>query len=291
MDAIELGLKTANSLNISTLTIAAPLENNTLQNLSENVIQTVTTEAIVSFLRRTSQFSIQKIVCTDFSSADNDRNNMNENANDLNINGSAVQSSSDSISFLNQQGNIRVSDDTSQNHEKSLQPACGNSMAYTLLILLEQETNSIKNAEKQREIELRNRSKDPFSILSNNRDGNNINSAYENDISKQPTIKLIVCNVPIPCAMPAVSLYPILHQQQQQHQLQAQQRRNQSNIGYNGFDPTFLRSMGNGAYPPQPYGEYRYEEQGTIVIRGLSSGILRAVRAIKNLVATASSSY
>ena len=292
MEAMELGLKTANSLNISTLTIAAPVENISIQNLSENVIKTVTAEAIISYLKRTTQFAIQKIICTDFSSTDNEKKNINENGNDLNINGGAVHSPSDTIPFLNQQGNIRVSDDTTQNHEICLQPACGNRMVYALLILLEQETVLVKNAEKQREIELRNRSKDPFSILNNNqRDGNNNNSAYDKDVSRQPSIKLIICNAPIPCAMSALSIYPILHQQQQHHQLQLQQRRNQSNMGYNGFDHTYLRSTGNGAYPPQPYGEYRYEEQGTIVIRGLSSGILRAVRAIKNLVATASSSY
>ena len=251
------------------------MNNISLLNLSENVIKTLTTEAVISYLKNTTHFSIQRIVFININTIDNnDSNNIN----------------------INENGNIRVSNDVSQNHDILIQPACGNRVVYALLLILEQEMIIIKNAEQKREIEMKNRVNDPYSILNNHTDinnYNNYNNQYENNMIRTPTptIRLIICNVPIPCALPALSIYPILHQQQQQQlqlQLQLQQRGNPSNLGYNAYDSAFLRSVGNGNYPVQPYGEYRYEEQGMIVIRGLSVGLLRAVRAIKSLVATTS---
>lgn len=142
-----------------------------------------------------------------------------------------------------------VNSEVSQSTEVLLHPACDNRMAMTMLLLLEQESLARQNSSRM--------------IL--------------------PMLRMIVCNIPLPCNLSAEILCPSILQAQQQ------QRRGSiySNLGfggsYGGFDSSSLHSIGDISA--------QYEEQETIVLRGLPIGILRAIRAIKSLVASSSASY
>ena len=240
----------------------------------------------MSVLRRSSHYSLQKIVCVDLSAeGDQDRYSNSGYSQQIGVSGGVGGMGGMGGGGIS--GGVGVRNEAPQNSETLLQPACGNRMAFALLLLLEQDTLFTKNAEQQREIEIQNRQNDPFSVLNKNRDLDDV---------RVSTIRLIVCNIPLPCNLPAQSIFPILRMQQR--------RTSNGSLGYSayGFDPQFLRSMGHSVpgsssgiggsgYGQPSYGEYRYEEQGMIVIRGLSAGITRAVRAIKSLVATSSISY
>eukprot|EP00596_Hydrurales_sp_CCMP1899_P001260 CAMPEP_0119053592 /NCGR_PEP_ID=MMETSP1177-20130426/74525_1 /TAXON_ID=2985 /ORGANISM="Ochromonas sp, Strain CCMP1899" /LENGTH=116 /DNA_ID=CAMNT_0007033583 /DNA_START=1622 /DNA_END=1972 /DNA_ORIENTATION=- len=93
-------------------------------------------------------------------------------------------------------------------------------------------------------------------------------------------LRLVVCNIPLPVNLSGETLCPSIMQVQQQ------QRRG-SYLGLDGFGGAYggFDSLHGGG------GAFAYEEQGTIVLRGLPIGILRAIRAIKSLVASSSSSY
>ena len=241
------------------------------------MIKSLTVESVLSSIRRSTHAYLQKIVCVDLSVDDTSQNqNLNQNVSETSPRYPGypqqygLRSTSEPTQNQNQNQN--------QNSELSLQPCGGNKTAYALLLLLEQEIYAVRKSEYLRENEILTRQNDPFSIL-NKRD-----VCLSDDMPRVPTIRLLVCNIPLPCSLSAISLYPNLKNQ----------RKNSINLGYSsygvgsgvGFDP-----RDRGQHDHVTYSEYRYEEQGMIVIRGLSAGILRAVRAIKSLVATGSSTY
>lgn len=220
------GLAAADSLQLTGLALTAPTGNRALSELSENLISALTVEATVSFLRKTSQISLQRVVCVDFSSE---------------------EGSQPAPERFGGQG--RVVNEIISNSETLLQPACGNRMAITLLLLLEQEMLN-NDADHQREIEAKAR--------------------RSNTHPMPPTehLRLVVCNMPLPGAIPGHTIFPALRQ-----------RRSPSRYGgYGGYDP-----MGEGSH--HQHTGHRHEEQCVIVIRGLAAGIVRAVRAARALVA------
>lgn len=239
------GLAAADSLQLSGLALTAPTGNRALSELSENLISALTVEATVSFLRKTSHISLQRVVCVDFSNEE------------------VPQSAPDRFGGgLPQQG--RVVNEVISNSETLLQPACGNRMAITLLLLLEQETLNVTDADHQREMEMKARRSNPHSML-NNRDFN---------MPPAEHLRLVVCNMPLPGAIPGHTIYPALRQ-----------RRSPTRYsGFSGYDP-----MEGGAH--QQYGAHRQEEQCVIVVRGLAAGIVRAVRSVRALVVAGPASY
>jgi hypothetical protein len=231
VQAVSEGLAAADSLQLTGLALTAPTGNRALSELSENLISALTVEATVSFLRKTSHVSLQRVVCVDFSNED------------------GPQSGPERFG-----GQGRVVNEIISNSETLLQPACGNRMAITLLLLLEQEMLNATDAEHQREMEAK---------------------ARRSNTHLPPTehLRLVVCNMPLPGAIPGHTIFPALRQ-----------RRSPSRYaGYGGYDP-----MGEGSHQQQQqqqYNGHRHEEQCVIVVRGLAAGIVRAVRAVRALVA------
>ena len=225
VQAVSEGLAAADALQLTGLALTAPTGNRALSELSENLISALTVEATVSFLRKTTHISLQRVICVDFSNEDG---------------------SQPAPERLGGQG--RVVNEIISNSETLLQPACGNRMAITLLLLLEQEMLNVADAQREMEAKARRSNTHPMSPTEH--------------------LRLVVCNMPLPGAIPGHTIFPVLRQ-----------RRGPSRYGgYGGYDP-----MGEGSH--QQYNGHRHEEQCVIVVRGLAAGIVRAVRAVRALVA------
>lgn len=201
----------------------------------------------MSFLRKTSNISLQRIVCVDFTAGEEVANSL-----DARSPGRPLPSPANRFGKEVIPGDIL------------LQPLCGNRMANTLLLLLEQEAVFVKNAEFQRDIAMLGRHNNPYSVMSA-RD-------LEDPPPVEATIRLVACNTPLPPSVLGHVIYPPLRAH----------RRPVGNNGYAGYDAQFLR---NGNEYGQQY-DPRHDEPCVIVIRGLAAGIVRAVGAVRNLLAS-----
>ena len=265
--AVSEGLAAADNLQLTGLAVTCPLGNRALNHLSETLIRTLTVEAMVSFLRSITQTSLKRVVCIDITEEDNtpppDAYNTGAGTPQANSTGTASPQNADALLF----------------------PACGNRMAGTLLLLLEQEVLFVRKAEQQREIELQARHSDPFSMLSSR-------DSYSQPF--EPTIQLIACNMPLPNSIPGHTIYPIL-------------KAKRNPFGFNGcggYESPYHRSMNDTAHYSQSHqqqqqqqqlqqqqqhtqqgAEYRQNEQCVLMVRGLSVCILRAIKSIKAIVA------
>ena len=196
-------------------------------------------------------------------------------------------------------------------NEFALYPANGNRMALTLLLLLDQANRESQVARE----DSRKQSYEPNNLMPLGRNERecffrNIKGERKEEpefhASSSLTIQLLVCNIPLPCSLSAETVCPDIiaseYQQRLRDKAAAAAAAAASNSAYSG-----LGFLGN-AQPPQPnftsegirysrqkdtqrdqISDYRnLPENGpcVIVLRGLSIGILRAVRAIKQLVAT-----
>jgi hypothetical protein len=215
--------------------------------LSEILIHTLTVEATVSFLRNTSKISLQRIVCVDFTAGEEVANSL-----DARSPGRVPPPAASRFGKEVIPGDIL------------LQPLCGNRMAITLLFLLEQESVFVKNAEFERDLAMLGRHNNPYSVMSA-RD-------LEDPAPVEAAIRLVTCNTPLPPNVPGHVIYPPLRAH----------RRPVGNTGYAGYDSPFLR---NGNEYGQQY-DPRHDEPCAIVIRGLAAGIVRAVGAVRNLLAS-----
>jgi hypothetical protein len=263
--AVSEGLAAADNLQLTGLAVTCPVGNRALNHLSETLIRTLTVEAMVSFLRSITQTSLKRVVCIDITDEDNtpppDAFNTGAGSPQANSTGTASPQNADALLF----------------------PACGNRMAGTLLLLLEQEVLFVRKAEQQREIELQARHSDPFSMLSSR-------DSYSQPF--EPTIQLIACNMPLPNSIPGHTIYPIL-------------KAKRNPFGFNGcggYESPYHRSMNDTSHYSQSHqqqqqqqlqqqqhtqqgAEYRQNEQCVLMVRGLSVCILRAIKSIKAIVA------
>jgi hypothetical protein len=188
-------------------------------------------------------------------------------------------------------------------NETALRPANDNRMALTLLLLLEQ-------AQFARD-EVRKKCYEPNSLMPLGRHERecfyrNIGGERIEEPEFQPSsspIQLIVCNIPLPCSLSAETVCPDILAFQCQQRLRDKAATSAmataSNSAYSGLgflgnvQPSqpveSVRYTRQKEYPREQISDYRnLPENGpcVIVLRGLSIGILRAVRAIKQLVAT-----
>ena len=246
VQAVSEGLAAADDLQLQGLALTSPTGNMALCDLSENLIHSLTVEATVSFLKKTSHISLQRVVCVDFTAGEEVAQSL-----DARSPSRAVQSSSNRFGKEVVPGDIL------------LQPLCGNRMAITLLLLLEQEALFVKNAEFQRDIAMLGRHNNAYSVMSA-RD-------LEDPAPVEAAIRLVACNTPLPPSVLGHVIYPPLRAH----------RRQAGNTGYAGYDSPLLR---NGNEYAQQY-DPRHDEQCVIVIRGLAAGIVRAVGAVRNLLA------
>ena len=264
------GLAAADNLQLTGIAVTCPVGNRALNHLSETLIRTLTVEAMVSFLRSITQTSLKRVVCIDITDDDSTPasadGQYNTGAGSPQVNGTSTASS--------------------QHADSQLFPACGNRMAGTLLLLLEQEVLFVRKAEQQREIELQARHSDPFSMLSNR-------ESYSQPF--EPTIQLIACNMPLPNSIPGHTIYPFL-------------KAKRNPFGFNGcggYESPYHRSMNDSSHYSQSHqqqlqlqqqqqqqqqhtqqgAEYRQNEQCVLMVRGLSVCILRAIKSIKAIVA------
>ena len=154
-------------------------------------------------------------------------------------------------------------------------------MALTLILLLEQANLAPKNLH-------RNTRNDPYNGHHDDfyRDIRGDSRRRESFVMPLPAIHLIVCNVPLPYSLTAEAICPavLLAQQQQQRRARAASGRGESYSGL-GFDSYVPQQMN------QYYDNFRGDGPCIIVLKGLSVGIVRAIRAIKNAIATKLSSH
>lgn len=188
--------------------------------------------------------------------------------------------------------------------EAILLPASGNRMALTLLLLLDQATSESKIAKD----EARMRSYNPNSLIPLGRQEKecfyrNIGGERQRDdliISEVPPQKmfLLACNVPLPCSLSAEAVCPeIILRQKQQRVRDRTAASTYSGFGFNSNVVAPFPIDGSGHNRQRDYlrdqiSDYRdHAESGQdnpciIMLKGLPSGILKAVRAIKLLVTT-----
>ena len=188
------------------------------------------------------------------------------------------------------------------NNEIALCPANGNRMALTLLLLLDQANREFQLARE----EVRKQCYEPNSLIPLGRHerecffrnvGEERIEEPEFHANFSQILQLLVCNIPLPCSLSAETVCPDVIESQYQQRLRDQAAAAAAiNGAYSG-----LGFLGN----VQPVENIRYARQRdfqrdqisdyrkhfengpcVIVLRGLPIGILRAVRAIKQLVAT-----
>ena len=224
--AVSEGLAAADNLQLTGLAVTCPIGNRALNHLSDTLIRTLTVEAMVSFLRSITQTSIKRVVCVDIIDDDNALPSADTPYN----NGAGSPQ------------NNGTSTTSTQHADAQLFPACGNRMAGTLLLLLEQEVLFVRKAEQQREIELQARQSDPFSMLSNR-------DTYSQPF--EPTIQLIACNMPLPNSIPGHTIYPIL-------------KAKRNPFGFNGcggYESPYHRSMNDSAHYSQSHQQQQQLQQ------------------------------
>lgn len=192
-------------------------------------------------------------------------------------------------------------------NEFALYPANGNRMALTLLLLLDQANRESQFARE----DSRKQSYEPNNLMPLGRNERecffrNIKGERKEEpelhASSSLTIQLLVCNIPLPCSLSAETVCPDIIASEYQQRLRdkaAAAAAAASNSAYSG-----LGFLGN-AQPPYPVDGIRYSRQKdtqrdqisdyrnhsengpcVIVLRGLPIAILRAIRAIKQLVST-----
>ena len=156
----------------------------------------------------------------------------------------------------------------SNSGDAALKPASGNRMALTLLLLLEQAITS-KNKDI-RDHDMRRPGREGF--FGEMRAGDGLRrQSFDMPIS---AIHLIMCNVALPHNLSAESICPgILLAQQQQ-----------SSRARSGSYPGLGQQLSEQSRASQ-HSENRFDKPCVLVIKGLPVGIIRAVKAIKNLVA------
>lgn len=185
-----------------------------------------------------------------------------------------------------------------------LSPACDNRMVLTLLLLLEHETINNRNKELKYDNEKYKKKIDPYAqllassfnclspLIQSTSGGvggvvgiGGVRSGEGCSETIKGTIHLISCNTPIPCYLSAEVICPtVIHiQQLQLQQLQLQQKRERMQSG--GLTGGLAGGLNlGGGLSGTYYDQDRLERPCVIVLRGLSVGINRAVKAIKNLV-------
>ena len=219
------------------------------------------------------------------------------------------RSSGGTAEFFSAAPKTRITNDTGlemDSNEFALYPANGNRMALTLLLLLDQANRESQLARE----DPRKQSYEPNNLMPLGRHERecffrNIKGERKEEpeyhTSSSLTIQLLVCNIPLPCSLSAETVCPeiIAYEYQQRLRDKATAAAAASNSAYSG-----LGFLGN-AQPLQPVDGIRYSRQKdtlrdqisdyrnhsengpcVIVLRGLPIAILRAIRAIKQLVAT-----
>ena len=201
------------------------------------------------------------------------------------------------------------SDSSLSSGDTALSPAAGNRMALTLLLLLDQAHTEVKAAKE----EARKKSYNPNSSVPLGRQerecffrnigGDRRRDELESYEAPTESISLIVCNVPLPCTLSAESVCPeiILLQQQQRNRNRAATSA-YSGLGYDGSVLSTLPLDGSSYghshqrdFLRDQISDYRHHTESeqnnpcVIMLRGLPVGIIRAVRAIRLLVAMKSS--
>ena len=226
-------------------------------------------------------------------------------------NSSSSRSSGNTTDYLsaapkskNLNGDVGIDIDS---NETALRPANDNRMALTLLLLLDQANRECQSARD----EVRKKCYEPNSLMPLGRHERecfyrNIGGERIEEPEFQPSsspIQLIVCNIPLPCSLSAETVCPDILAFQCQQRLRDKAATSAmataSNSAYSGLgflgnvQPSqpveSVRYARQREYPREQISDYRnLPENGpcVIVLRGLSIGILRAVRAIKQLVAT-----
>lgn len=160
------------------------------------------------------------------------------------------------------------------NSEVALLPACGNHMALTVLLLLEQANFNYRNSNRGFDTAYAGRQ----GIEGAYNDGRRINPRAESVDVQSPAIHLIICNIPLPYTLSAEAVCPaILLAQQQQFK-----RTKENTFSGLGFETSIPYHM--NLTRDQYHIDQRLDGPCVVVIKGLPIGILRAVRAIKSLV-------
>lgn len=218
------------------------------------------------------------------------------------------RSSGGTTEFFSAAPKTRITNDTGlemDSNEFALYPANGNRMALTLLLLLDQANRECQLARE----DARKQSYEPNNLMPLGRHERecffrNIKGERKEEpefhASSSLTIQLLVCNIPLPCSLSGENVCPEIIAFEYQQQLRDKAAvAAASNSAYSG-----LGFLGN-AQLLQPVDGIRYSRQKdtqrdqisdyrnhsgngpcVIVLRGLPIAILRAIRAIKQLVAT-----
>ena len=95
---------------------------------------------------------------------------------------------------------------------------------------------------------------------------------------RSPAIHLIICNVPLPYTLSAEAVCPAILLAQQQ-QFRRSRESTYSGLGFESYMPYQVNQTRD-----QYHHDHGLDGPCVVVVKGLPVGILRAVRAIKNLV-------